>query len=370
MSELKKKILLVSNGFYPEISPRSFRATELAKELICRGYDVTVFSKFRDHDYTDFLQKYPLKFKMWEKSTFRTVPDFKNSIGSIFSRIANRLMLLLFEYPAVEEVFKVRSILNAETGYDLLISFSAPYPVHWGVALSRTKKHKIAHTWVADCGDPYMGDVLDTFRKPFYFKYIEKWFMRKADFVTIPIENGRKAYYPEFHEKIHIIPQGFSFEGYVENNEEIINPIITFGYAGSLAPFIRDPRPLLDYISTLELDFRFVVFTNQKDLFQQHLSKLGSKLVLRNYIPRDELLLELSKMDFLVNFDNNTEIQSPSKLIDYYMTNRPVLNIEKQIYPEIIDEFLQRNYSRKMKFDNIQKYNIKNIVNSFLQLKQ
>jgi len=36
------KILIVSNAFYPEISPRSFRTTELAKELSRQGHKDTL----------------------------------------------------------------------------------------------------------------------------------------------------------------------------------------------------------------------------------------------------------------------------------------------------------------------------------------
>ncbi|MCK5338692.1 MAG: hypothetical protein KAJ50_07770, partial [Bacteroidales bacterium] len=93
---------------------------------------------------------------------------------------------MFFEYPAIEEMFKVKKILKNENGYDLLISFAVPFPVHWGTAWARTKNHEIAKVWVADCGDPYMGNTNDSFRKLFYFKYPEKWFCKKTDFITIP----------------------------------------------------------------------------------------------------------------------------------------------------------------------------------------
>ena len=63
----RKKILLVSSAFYPEISPRSFRATELAKEFCRRGHDVTVISKFREHDYSDILNEFRMDFRMWDR---------------------------------------------------------------------------------------------------------------------------------------------------------------------------------------------------------------------------------------------------------------------------------------------------------------
>ena len=44
---------------------------------------------------------------------------------------------------------------------------------------------------------------------------------------------------------------------------------------------------------------------------------LKEKLVIHNNIPRLELITEFSKMDFLVNINNATSNQIPSKLIDY-----------------------------------------------------
>ena len=74
---IKRKILLVTNGFYPEISPRSYRSTELAKEFCRQGHEVTVISKFRDHDYAKFLLEYPINLKMWESSRFTEIPESK-----------------------------------------------------------------------------------------------------------------------------------------------------------------------------------------------------------------------------------------------------------------------------------------------------
>ena len=70
----KYKILLVSSAFYPELSPRSFRATELAKEFIREGHELTVIIKSRDYDYSSFLKEYSVNLKMWNNSTFMNVP--------------------------------------------------------------------------------------------------------------------------------------------------------------------------------------------------------------------------------------------------------------------------------------------------------
>ena len=364
-----RKILLVSNGFYPEISPRSYRATELAKELCSQGHVVTVISKFRNHNYSEFLKEYGLKFKMWGRARFPVVPDFKHKPFSLLSRALTRLLLTLFEYPGIEEMFRVRNVLREETGYDMIISFAVPYPVHWGVAWSRSVKHRIADVWVADCGDPYMGDVLDSFRKPFYFKYLEKWFCRKDDYITIPIESARPGYHSEFQSKIRIIPQGFDFNIEQKENKLPVNNVPTFAYAGGFLPGARDPESLMKCLVDIDQPFRFLIFTNKPGLFDEYRITLKEKLSVSEYIPRNELMIVLGGMDFLINFDNNTTRNSPSKLIDYAIVNRPVLNVRQDFDKNDLLAFLNGDYRKQLLLPDIQQYHIRNIARLFLELK-
>ena len=363
-----RKILLVSNGFYPEISPRSHRATELAKEYFRQGHEVTVISKYREHDYSDFLEEFPITFKMWNKSILPELPDFKQKYLSLFARGLSRFLSLFFEYPAIEDMFKVRKMLRNEFGFDLLISFAVPYTVHWGIAWSRSEKRRLSEKWIADCGDPYMGDVLDSFRKPFYFSYLEKWFCRKADFISIPIETAKSGYYSEFHHKITIIPQGFFFDLIKEGVNQNVNSIPTFAYAGTFLQGARNPEPLMQYLTRADLPFKFLVFTNNPDILKKYKVLLNEKLIVSDYIPRHELMEVLSKMDFLINFDNNTELNSPSKLIDYAITNRPTLNINKNFNGDDLAAFLRGDYRKRMTLPDPKKYHIKNISQLFLDL--
>lgn len=363
-----KKILLVTNGFYPEISPRSYRATELAKEFYRQGHKVVVISKYRNYDYSDFLSEFRIEFKMWDKKQLPRIPEFRQKHLAWLSKATSRILLTLFEYPGIEDMFKVKKILRYEDNYDLMISFAVPYPVHWGVAWARSQKHKIAGTWVADCGDPYMGDVLDSFRKPFYFKYIEKWFCRETDYISVPIESAIKGYYTEFHQKIKIIPQGFDFEIGNKNVEEPSNDCPSFAYAGSFLRGSRDPQALMEFLTKLDLPFRFTVFTNQHELINNYKNSLNEKLIISDFIPRSELITILTKMDFLINYDNNTPLNSPSKLIDYALTNRPVLNITRNFNGEDLLEFLNGNYTKRMQLPEVEQYHIRNVSRLFLRL--
>ena len=326
----RKRILIVSASFFPENSPRSFRTTELAKELSRQGHSITVCFPTKGNDYSIFESKHNLMIKNLGDLKWKGIDLKGDGRVLILRRGIRRVLLLLFEWPDIELMFRVSKILQNEHGYDLLISIAVPYPIHWGVAKARTKANKIADKWIADCGDPYMGDTADSFRKLFYFKYLEKWFCRKADFITVPFDGAKSAYYPEFRDKIKIIPQGLRLDNLniPEYKKEFNYPI--FAYAGGFIPGKRDPGKLLEFLSECNREFKFVIYTSQESILIPYKKVLAEKLEIRKKIPREELLAVLSRMDFLINLDNNTHTQLPSKLIDYAIAERPVLNINSK----------------------------------------
>ena len=365
---VKRKILIISNSFYPTISPRSFRTTELVKEFSREGHEVVVYIPFRDFDYSEFSKENNILLKDLGKLKFKDITLKGNRLTMFLRRGIKRILGLLFEYPLIELMFKVSKKLKNENGYDLLISVATPYPIHWGVAKAWRKIDNIANCWIADCGDPYMGDKTDSFRKMFYFKYVEKWFSRRVDFLTVPFEGAISAYYPEFHQKIRIIPQGVKLDslklpGY---NKISDNPV--FAYCGGFILGKRDPRPLLDFLVKSEKEFKFIIYTSQPDILLPYKEVLHKKLEVRRYIEREELLRVLSGMDFLVNFDNNSDTQLPSKLIDYAIAGRPVINIVNGTDFSGFQEFLEGNFNKRMKLEPATSYDIKVVAEKFLSL--
>jgi glycosyltransferase involved in cell wall biosynthesis len=359
------KILIIAKGFYPLISPRSFRATELAKELVKQGHYVKVVTFF-DDAHEEFSKETGVVFSYLPSTKWKEININGGKVLSTFKRVIGRLSNLLIEYPGLEIMKLVKNYINNESShYDAIISIAVPYPNHWGVAASNWKN--IADKWIADCGDPYYGDTSDSFRKLFYFKYIEKWSFKKTDAITIPIEEAKKGYFPEFHSKMHVIPQGFDFS--IKKSEYIKNEIPTFIYAGGFIPGYRDPQPLLKYLSTIKKDFKFIIYTNKPNLVKPFFGKLKTKLEIRKYIPREELMLELSCADFLVNIDNKERVQAPSKLIDYKIADRPILNIEYgEVNTKLVDEFLNGNYQNQYVLKDFEKYDIKNVTKEFINL--
>lgn len=369
----KKKVLIVSRSFYPQNSPRSFRTTELAKELARQGHNVDVLlpANLRKDIENDFDNELGINFLYFGPLIWKNLGKTKNPLIGDLKRKFGRLLFLLFEYPNIEIYFKLQGALKKLNGYDLLISIAVPHENHWAIAKVRSNKHPIAKTWVADCGDPFMTNVLETISPPFYFGWLEKSFLKKADYVSVPTLGSINGYNSGFRHKFKVIPQGFDF-----NEVELIDfkpkyEIPTFAYAGGVSVIgIRSLHQFIRVLKNSGKKFIFHVYsTNGKSILKDVVQGFEEKIILHDPLPRKALLFELSKMDFLVNLDNGTHLNTPSKLIDYGLTKRPILNIDP-LNPEIdlIYSFLDSNYSRSLVVSDLKKNDIKEVAKSFLSV--
>lgn len=372
---MKKRILIISSVFYPRNSPRANRTFELVKEFARQGHDVTVYAQLGSYDYSSFEKDLNVKVKNLGKNPFSNFNSDLNQIDrpSIFTKIGKKFLGKALEFPDIGVVNLVYNALDKECkikSIDLLITVAVPYSIHWGAAKFRNRNPELlkATTWVADCGDPFMGNPFQ--QKPFYFKYVEKWFCKLTDYISVPIEEAKNAYYPEFQDKIRVIPQGFEIADKDYSLNYTQNPIPTFIYAGTFYKNLRDPRPLLDYLILKQYKFKFKIYTKTKQLIENYKDILGNSLIIQDYLPREELLTEMSKADFLLNLENNSNLQSPSKLIDYGLVKRPILNINsnEELNKVLVDEFMNGNYNNGAIIDNITQFDIKNVSKKFLEL--
>lgn len=365
---IKRKILIVSKFFYPENSPRSFRATELAKELARQGHKVTVITPRISDIHDKFEIEHKISIRNLGKPRWNNLKLKGTGIERLIRRALVRFPKLLFEFPDIQLIGLIKKALSYEQSYDLLISIAVPHPIHWGVAAVRSGKHPIAKVWVADCGDPYMGQENDSFKVPFYFKYVEKWFCRKADYLSVPTPGAIEGYYPEFRNKIKVIPQGFRFEDIKVKKSLYGRPYPEFAYAGMFIPGRRDPTELLSYLISLTKDFRFHIYTKTPALAKPFTDKSKGRVIIHQPIAREELLYELSGMDFMVNFENIGTKQTPSKLIDYAIIDKPILSVRTgELNTKVVDEFLVKKYQNRYQMIR-DSYQIHKVTSKFLAL--
>lgn len=372
MKAENKRILLITHGFYPEQTPRAFRATELAKEFCRQGHHVTVMAPEKKNVQI-LLDEFPIEFISLGKLNWK-IPKINRmgAFGNVINKITNRSFPLFFAFPDIELIPKIHKVLKSNTSkWDVVISIAVPYPIHWSVATvwKNKKGSNIADTWIADCGDPYCIQENDTYQPPFYFHWIEKWFMRKVDFVTVPTNTSFKGYFPEFHSKIKVIPQGFRFDDIIQH-PTIEDGTIRFGYGGSFILGKRDPKEFLEFLVGLDssFSFEFHVFTTFQDFILPY-SERDKRIILHPPMERKKMLEQLSTFNFVVNFANQGTTQTPSKLIDYAIIDKPILNIETGNFnSSTVLEFLNQNYQSQFKIADKNEYRIENVTKSFLRL--
>lgn len=347
-----KKIIVVSFEMFPVISARSFRTTELVKELARQGYDVTLYTVWKNFDYERYSKNIDVKLKNLGFANFLLGKN-------IFRKVLNRLAA----YPLIKLIPMVKNAIESEGEFDYLITIAAPHPIHWGASFVKNRNFKC---WTADCGDPFMKNPFATY--PFYLQWFEKRWCKLVDYITVPIPEAKSGYYKEFQNKVRVIPQGFDFDN-IRLSQYSVNNVPTFAFAGTSYVKGRNATKFLEYLSTLEQDFKFIVYTSTPDIFRNFERVLGDKLEIRGFIPREELLMELSKMDFLINIKNESSVQSASKLIDYFLVKRPILEVSSDFKegPKL-NEFLNTDYTNQYKIPDVEIYNIKNVAKEFINL--
>lgn len=379
MSE-SKHILIVSNAFYPELSPRAFRTTELARELARRGNRVSVVLPNREiyRNNPVAAENLTVLFGTGPEEKTGAPPQgrARQGLRSLLPRFLVRWILYFYNHELFMKYDRglARRLLLIDEPCDAVISVSYPAAVHRAVSRALKRNPNLARAVkIAEFSDPpFRGDIARTVF-PGYYRYLRRW-GRQFDYIVVPVENAVAFYTPYIDSrKIRVIPQGFDFSA-IRTFPYEAHDRPTFAYAGRFYEHIRDPRYFFDFLRGVGRDFRFELYLNHIDpcfagMIERARQEVPGEIVLHAGLPREELIARLSRMDFLVNFENATSNASPSKLIDYALTGRPILSVcERNFNPQAVLEFMDKNYSAQVRGIDLQDYDIRNVADKFSAL--
>jgi len=252
----------------------------------------------------------------------------------------------------------------------LVISIGLPIAVHVGVALYRSGA-KRRGTFVADYGDPFSRNLEGPRHR--HYECIERRILKEFDWVSLPLTEAATAFDGLVDRgKVRVIPQGVDFS-IAQRREYVPGSVVRFCYSGVFYKEIRDPSKLFEYLVRRGGDFEFVIFTDFTNsgsmaLIDAFRAALGSKLILKDLIPRLDCIYELSAFDFLVNQRNATGFQAPSKLIDYGLADRPVFSFDQSHFDEAsFERFLARDFSHVEAVD-LTPFDVRTVASSFVAL--
>lgn len=367
-------IVILSGSFYPSIHPRAFRATELAKEFVRNGHHVTEISckTIKEFDYEEYSRNTGIeiiKLDVFRRNRVAEVASHKQTVLYSIKRFLIEYLLCGNLYKYSKEISTKLSKLDCWDNADLVIVLSTPFPCHYGF-YKFVKKREHFFVTIFDSGDPFYYSKQTN--RAIWFKYIEKNVYKYCDFLTIPTANAIHLYSPLIPEdKIKIIPQGFNMRDLNLYKGEFGIPV-KMAYAGVFYWDIRNPEFLFEALENSPVDYEFYLFMRYKDgKLEEVLEKyprLKSQMHIHLCVPHDDLISELSKMHFLINIENLSNTQMPSKLIDYGMTGRPVLSCnEKNFELAKLERFLHGDYTGQYEV-NIDEYNIELIAKKFINL--
>ena len=367
------KIHIITGHFYPQLHPRAFRANELALEFSSRGHNVTVTNcwTMTDFDYDAYGNESNLKIINLGLIQSNSESGGKKVMFSSENKLSKQLRFLKEYLIAGSVPLKAKKIaekLTIAQDTDLVIALSTPFSCLWGLS-KYVQKNGRNFVAIADSGDPFYYSK--QYSKAPWFKGIERNVYKNFDFLTIPTENAIPLYSPLIDEKkIRIIPQGFRMDNLHLYDGGFEGPV-RIAYAGVFYRDIRNPEFLFRYLAKCEKDYELYLFMRNRDtLIDEYIEKypsLKGKIKVSS-LPHDELLYELSRMHFLVNIENLSNTQMPSKLIDYGMARRPVFSCNENTFSEDkLSRFMEGDYTGQYEID-VQRYNIRRIADDFIDL--
>lgn len=363
------RILIITHSYFPALTPRAFRWTAIAEFLVAHGHQVDVVcAKGYNQSGLEVVNEVNIhrvggnfrevlkrcigseSSKTGDTSEAKRAPS--HSIRGFFGDVLKAINGYTFRkvmwpdyagfwyFPALK---KARMLLDQEQ-HEVVVSVSLPFTGHMvGLAL---KRH-YAVRWVVDIGDPFAFMSETPVNNNRFFGRMnyraELNVLKNADCVSVTTDGTRAEYLRYFPDisasKISVIPPLFVAPAEVDKLVPFYlgPPKIRLIFAGTLYSKIRNPATLLELFNSLlatpvgsQLELHFLGAINDcESYFEKFRGLIGTKIFLHGLVSRATAVRAMKDATILVNLGNTTAYQLPSKVVEYAMLGRPVLNIIK-----------------------------------------
>jgi glycosyltransferase involved in cell wall biosynthesis len=196
--------------------------------------------------------------------------------------------------------------------------------------------------WIVDIGDPFCFlDQTPTNNQRLYKKLnyrVEGQIFDRASAISVTTSETRDEYvrlFPANRGKIQVIPPLVSpiyppGQDASQPREKTMRRLV---FCGALYRSIRNPRGLLKLFAELVArnepwELHFVGATRDcEQEFEPYKNLLNQRIFIHGIMPREAAIQHMQNADALVNLGNSTAYQLPSKLVEYVMLKRPILNL-------------------------------------------
>ena len=366
------KLLLITYSYTPDLTPRAFRWAAVAEALVARGHDVHVIrNKETGTERSEAINGVMVYrvganlrevFRNWlggsspTRATSTATGALNRSQPTTARIYIGRAIKWIYDHSAkiilwpdfasfwyFPAVVRAHKLMRKEK-YDAMISVSLPFTGHC-VGLALKKCYGLP--WIVDIGDPFSFMNETPVNNHVLFGWLnyrtESKVLQNADYVTVTTDGTRTEYLRCFPDvagnKISVIPPLFVAPANVDELAPFFTELnkTRLVFAGTLYSKIRNPAVLLDFFSSLltteiaehlELHF-FGVMNDCEPYFERYRELMGVKIFLHGLVSRASAVRAMKDATILVNIGNATAYQLPSKVVEYVMLGKPVLNITK-----------------------------------------
>lgn len=337
--------MVISYWYYPENVARAFHVKGIVSSLIQEGYHVdlviprnNMYQEIdaRESDNITVHQVKPGILLHKEKNRWDVNKNILNNSQSNFLIKGLKKLYDVLVWPdrtvewainAYRYVKKNKLHINSEA----MVTVGLPVSTHiTGHLLKKDASHL---KWIADYGDPFSYNPDREIRK--YDKFLESKILKNVDSIVIPTENAVDCYtnLGVNRSEIHVIPQLFE-EQQGESSYKIDKEKFNIMYAGSFYRGIRSP---VEFIHGLvlaskknpKLHFHYFGNVNALEEFleMEGLDIKTIPITVNTFKDRSEIISIMKNMDLLINLNNKSTSQIPSKIIDYLYADTRILNV-------------------------------------------
>ena len=306
-------------------------------------------------------KKYLRENNVFRKSLYRTAFKILNRIKSAIS---------VFSWPLISRSYKnriYRKALNLvkEESIDIIICVNTQIDT---LIVGKQIKNKFPQIKYY----AYMLDSLAAGYGPRFFskKYLIKRGLRWEQKVFINADKiimmkSAEDFYKErknlfYYDKIVFLdlPLFIPHKQVYEEKNSIVNLL----YVGTIPVHIRNPKYFIEcFMNIKNENLRFTIIGNSTcEQYLNECVKTDNRIKVLPFMSHNEVIREIEKADFLVNFGNSNKNMTPSKVFEYMSYGKPIIStapIEEE--PSI--NYLKKYpltcilYEKDNKVDNIEK---------------
>lgn len=342
-----KKVLIVSDFFFPSANIAAVRPSKIAKRLTADGYCVDVFTRypigeksaeycnkcfsFQSGSALEIMKKEGgaertgAKKILFEKFNFLYMSLFKMK-SNLHTNRRNRQML---------DAFKEFVAKNPQE-YDVI--FTTFGPVGSLLCGLYYKKKFSQVKWICDFRDPAIVSQAGAL-KNFFRRRKEQKSCKLADEI-ITVSNGymKRICGDKYTEKRHMIPNGYDRADMVYSGEKSENSDkLSLAYVGILYGFMRDIRPVFRAIKELvdegladkdKICINYAGSDYNTVLAQAKECSVEEFIVTHGVLAREDCLRLQFSSDMLILATWNTQEECgvfPGKLLEYMLIGKPIV---------------------------------------------